>query len=122
MSSLRLESDESPVVVIQFSISNLSEEKMLPKLHLEFAESFDLKMIQDNIPTHIAYATEIFELQASEVAECIAHFEILGNVRPGLCIRGVLFYDVEVQKKNVGCDMKANLLNIGIIYDQPEPI
>ncbi|ORE22376.1 hypothetical protein BCV71DRAFT_193160 [Rhizopus microsporus] len=95
ISSLRLKSDESPVVVVQFSISNLSEEKMLPKLRLEFAESFDLKMIQDNIPTHIACATETFELQANEVVECIAHFEVLGNVRPGLCIRGVLFYDVE---------------------------
>ncbi|KAG1467160.1 hypothetical protein G6F56_004568 [Rhizopus delemar] len=94
-SILKIEANDSPTTVIQFSIQNLDNQKMLPKLHLEFAQSFDLKLIEDNVPTNIAYATETFELQANENVECMAHFEILGNVRQGLCLRGDLFYDIE---------------------------
>ncbi|CAO3677216.1 unnamed protein product [Rhizopus stolonifer] len=92
---LKIEANDSPTAAIQFSIQNLDNQKMLPKLHLEFAQSFDLKLIEDNVPTNIAYATETFELQANENVECMAHFEVLGNVRQGLCLRGDLFYDIE---------------------------
>lgn len=70
---------------------------MLPSLHMEFAQSFDMKLIEDdNDTTNVASATEHFELQANEKVECIAHFEVLGNARQGLCLRGDLFYDIEV--------------------------
>lgn len=96
-----MESDNSPIIAIQFKIQNLNEEKMLPKLHMEFAQSFDLKLIENDVPTNIAYATETFELQVNERVECIAHFEVLCDIRQGLCLRGDLFYDIEVSEKNV---------------------
>lgn len=70
---------------------------MLPSLRMEFAESFDMKSVENNEETtNIASATETFELQTNEKVECVAHFEVLGNVRQGLCLRGDLFYDIEV--------------------------
>lgn len=97
MCNLLLEGVESPTVAIHFFIQNKDEEKMVPSLHMEFAQSFDLKLVENNDETtNIASATETFELQANEKVECLARFESLGNVRQGLCIHGDLFYDVEV--------------------------
>lgn len=96
-----MESDNSPIIAIQLKIQNLNDEKMLPKLHMEFAQSFDLKLVENDVPTNIAYATETFELQVNESVECIAHFEVLCDIRQGLCLRGDLFYDIEVSEKNV---------------------
>lgn len=98
MSSLQLDTGkESPSIAIHFTIQNKDEEKMLPSLHMEFAQSFDMKLIEnDNDTTNVASATEHFELQANENVECVAHFEVLGNARQGLCLRGDLFYDIEV--------------------------
>lgn len=87
----------SPHIAIHFTIQNKDGEKMLPSLHMEFAQSFDMKLIEDdNDTTNVASATEHFELQANEKVECVAHFEVLGNARQGLCLRGDLFYDIEV--------------------------
>ncbi|KAI7890592.1 adaptin N terminal region-domain-containing protein [Mucor mucedo] len=93
---LSLDVVNSPVIVIHFFVQNKDEEMMIPSLHMEFAQSFDLKLIEnDDERTNMASATETFELQANEKVECLARFEALGNIRQGLCLRGDLFYDVE---------------------------
>lgn len=85
---------EIPTIGIHFTIQN-KDQVMLPSFHMEFAQSFDLKSIT-NEDSNVASATEHFELQANEKIECEAHFEVEGNPRRGLCLRGDLFYDVEV--------------------------
>ena len=83
---------EIPTVGIHFTVEN-KDQVMLPSL--EFAQSFDLKSIT-NEDSNVAAATEHFELQANEKVECEAHFQVQGNPRRGLCLRGDLFYDTEV--------------------------
>jgi hypothetical protein len=85
---------ENPTIGIHFTIQN-KDQVMLPSFHMEFAQSFDLKPIT-NENSNIASATEHFELQANEKVECEAHFQVEGNPRRGFCLRGDLFYDVEV--------------------------
>jgi AP-3 complex subunit delta-1 len=97
MGILQLDTAASaPTIAIRFTIQNNEPSTMLPSLHMEFAQSFDMKLITQQEENDIASATEHFELQANEKVDCVAHFEILGNARKGLCLRGDLFYDVEV--------------------------
>lgn len=86
----------TPTIIVRFSIQNNDQSTMLPSLHMEFAESFDMKLTEPQEDNDIASATEHFELQANEKVDCVARFEILGNARKGLCLRGDLFYDIEV--------------------------
>lgn len=88
---------DKPIITIHFSIQNKDDEKMLPSLHMQFAESFDLKLTENDDDANTASATEHFELQANEKVSCDARFEIIGTSRKGLCVRGDLFYDVEVR-------------------------
>jgi AP-3 complex subunit delta-1 len=109
MCNLLLDVVDSPTIGFHFIIQNKDEERMVPSLHMEFAQSFDLKLIEnDDKATDIASATETFELQANEKIECLARFEALGNVRQGLCLRADLFYDVEVVV--YFCNMIENLI------------
>ncbi|EPB87572.1 hypothetical protein HMPREF1544_05663 [Mucor circinelloides 1006PhL] len=84
---------EIPTIGIHFTVEN-KDQVMLPSLHMEFAQSFDLKSIT-NEDSNVAAATEHFELQANEKVECEARFQVQGNPRRGLCLRGDLFYDIE---------------------------
>ncbi|GAA5805666.1 adaptin N terminal region-domain-containing protein [Helicostylum pulchrum] len=96
MCNLLLNTTNPSIVDLHFTIENKDNEHMLPSLRMEFAESFDMKSVENNEETtNIASATETFELQTNEKVECVAHFEVLGNVRQGLCLRGDLFYDIE---------------------------
>ncbi|KAI8083196.1 adaptin N terminal region-domain-containing protein [Gilbertella persicaria] len=94
MATLSLLDQETPTISIQFVMENKSAETMLPSAHMEFAQSFDLTWVE-NTDTNVASATEHFELQANEKVESKACFEVKGNARKGLCLRGDLFYDVE---------------------------
>lgn len=97
MCTLELKSGDPSVLAAYFTLKNKDDEKMLPSVYMEFTASFDLELIEnDNETTDIASATEHFELQANEKVECVAHFNALGNPRKGFCLRGALYYDVEV--------------------------
>ncbi|KAI9018737.1 adaptin N terminal region-domain-containing protein [Phycomyces nitens] len=87
--------DGEPVVAIKFSIENKAASVMLPKLHLEFIQSFDMKLLEDEQESGIASVSETFELQVGEKVDCVGIFAIQGNARRGLCLRGDLHYDVE---------------------------
>lgn len=107
MCDLRLNETNPSIIDFHFTIENKDNEHMLPSLHMEFAQSFDLKSVEDNEETtSIASATENFELQTNERVECVAHFEVLGNIRRGLCLRGDLFYDIEVILYSAYTDIK----------------
>jgi AP-3 complex subunit delta-1 len=97
MGILQLDTAASaPTIAIHFTIQNNDTVAMLPSLHMEFAQSFDMKLSKQQDDNDIASATEHFELQAKEKVDCVARFEVLGNARKGLCLRGDLFYDIEV--------------------------
>lgn len=97
MCTLELKSGDPSVLATYFTLKNKDDEKMLPSVYMEFTASFDLELIEnDNETTNIASATEHFELQANEKVECVAHFNAVGNPRKGFCLRGALYYDVEV--------------------------
>ncbi|KAI7902277.1 adaptin N terminal region-domain-containing protein [Cokeromyces recurvatus] len=89
--------ENNPRLGIDFTIKNKEpNKKMLPDVHMEFVESLDIKLNQDNVTSMIASATEHFELQSNEEIECKAYFDILTkNIRKGLCIKGDLFYNTE---------------------------
>lgn len=97
MCTLDLKPGDPSTLVTHFTIENKDGEKMLPSLYMEFTPSFDLELTENNNEnTNVASATEHFELQANEKVDCVAHFTALGNPRKGLCLRGALNYDTEV--------------------------
>jgi AP-3 complex subunit delta-1 len=73
---------------------------MIPKFRMAFAESFDLKLVENKDETDLASATESFELQVDEEVDCVAYLELQGNPRKGLSLRGDIHYDVEVNRLN----------------------
>ncbi|CAO3646218.1 unnamed protein product [Cunninghamella blakesleeana] len=84
-----------PIINIKFFIQNKLSDNLIPNVHLEFAESFDTKLIDYKENSDIASVTEKFELNANEKVECQGYFEITGNIRQGLCLRGELYYNLE---------------------------
>ncbi|KAI8981412.1 adaptin N terminal region-domain-containing protein [Pilobolus umbonatus] len=94
--SLSLESFEAPVITASFHIKNKHADQMLPTLHLEFPQSFDIQLTETgNDITHVASATETFELQANEEVECVGRFNISSRSRHDLHIRGEVYFDIE---------------------------
>ncbi|CAO3623045.1 unnamed protein product [Cunninghamella echinulata] len=87
--------DNLPVFDIKFFIQNKLNDVMIPNVYLEFAESFDIKLIDNKENSEIASVTEKFELNANEKVECQGYFEIIGSIRQGLCLRGELYYTIE---------------------------
>ncbi|KAG0187198.1 AP-3 complex subunit delta-1 [Apophysomyces sp. BC1034] len=87
--------DTIPVVIATFSAKNKTEDLMLPSLHLEFVESFDMKLLEERNDSEVASVTETFELQHDEGIEFKGYCEVISNIRKGLCWRGNLQYDVE---------------------------
>ncbi|KAI8876341.1 hypothetical protein K501DRAFT_288949, partial [Backusella circina FSU 941] len=84
---------------LNFHIKNKDSEKMIPRFHMEFAESFDFKILENKDETNLASATESFELQVDEEVDCVAYVEVQGYPRKGLCLRGDIYYDVEDSAK-----------------------
>jgi hypothetical protein len=100
MCTLELKQGDSTILATHFTIENKDGEKMLPSLYMEFTASFDFELIEnDHDNTNVASATEHFELQANEKVDCAASFTALGNPRKGFCLRGALYYDVEVNSR-----------------------
>ncbi|KAF7720863.1 AP-3 complex subunit delta-1 [Apophysomyces ossiformis] len=84
-----------PVILAKFSAKNKTTDLMLPELHLEYIESFDLKLLNDRNDSSVASLLESFELQAGEEVEFVGYCEVTSNVRKGLFWRGNLQYNVE---------------------------
>ncbi|KAL0091343.1 adaptin N terminal region-domain-containing protein [Phycomyces blakesleeanus] len=87
--------DGEPIVAIKFSIENKAAGLILPKLHMEFIQSFDMKLLEGEQESGVASVSETFELQIGEKVDCVGVFAIQGNARRGLCLRGDINYDVE---------------------------
>ncbi|KAI7867159.1 adaptin N terminal region-domain-containing protein [Spinellus fusiger] len=86
---------EEPKATLKFSIKNKSTELILPRVHMNFIQSFDMKLQQCEHESDMASVSETFELQTSEQVNCMGLFEIQSDARKGLCLRGDLQYDVE---------------------------
>lgn len=87
----------SAVIAAHFIMKNITRDTNLVNVRLNFVESFDFRYLGDKRHPHIASASDVFGLDAGEETEAVGYFEVLGDMRRDLYIRGDLQYDVQVQ-------------------------
>ncbi|KAI8068421.1 adaptin N terminal region-domain-containing protein [Gongronella butleri] len=90
--------DVPPRVQVDLTLRNL-QDALLPKVHLDFAEAFDITLV-DTPNDAIAAVTEWFELNAGETVQCQGIFDVSGAIGGARCLRGEICYNEDQEDQD----------------------